>query len=91
MSETAIAGWLHGWLSRKAPVPDIAPSADENFFEAGWIDLLGIIELIEDVETEFGIRFSARYFQDRTFPTINGLAKIIAVLQKERQNDAHAG
>ena len=54
---------------------------DKNIFEIGLIDSLGVILLIEDIETHFEIRFDEIDFQDRRFPTINGLSEII----KERK------
>ena len=52
-----------------------------NYFEAGLIDSFGIIELIEVLEKEFNIKFSALHFQDRRFSSIRGLAEIILELK----------
>jgi len=51
-----------------------------NYFEAGLIDSLEIIELIVEIEGEYGIRFSQENFQDRRFSTIGGLEEIILEL-----------
>lgn len=61
----------------------MAPANDgeTNYFEAGWIDSLGIIELVTDLEVHFGLRFEERHFQDRRFATINGLALIVRELR----------
>jgi len=67
--------WLVAWFGRRAP--HISMEATRNYFDAGAIDSLGVIELIEDAETSFGVRFSQSDFQDRRFPTIDGLADII--------------
>lgn len=50
---------------------------DMSYMEQNAIDSLGLIELIEDMEHEFKIRFSAADFQDRRFVTISGLGFII--------------
>ena len=72
----AIAAWLEAWFRARGPVPDDLATA--NVFTAGVIDSFGVIELIEAAEARFGMRFSEAHFQDRRFPTIPGLAEIIA-------------
>lgn len=67
--------WLQGWFRKQAP--DIYLELEQNYFELGAIDSFRAIELIEDIETHFSIRFTEQDFQDRRFGTIKGLAKII--------------
>jgi acyl carrier protein len=67
--------WLAQWFAERAPGVALAP--EQNFFDQQAIDSFGIIELIEEVETQFGIRFADRDFQDRRFPTVAGLAQLI--------------
>tara|TARA_B100000315_G_C14490379_1_gene547300 strand:- start:718 stop:969 length:252 start_codon:yes stop_codon:yes gene_type:complete len=57
------------------------PDRSANYFEAGLIDSLGLIELIDEIETKFNIRFNQEHFQDRRFSTIEGLAEIIEGLR----------
>ena len=68
--------WLKEWFAQRAP--DVKLREQDNFFNEGAIDSFGIIELIEEVETKFSIRFSEQDFQNRGFPTIEGLARIIS-------------
>jgi acyl carrier protein len=75
-------GWLAEWFVRRAPTVKLHP--DDNFFQREAIDSFGIIELIEEIERHFGIHLANTDFQDRRFPTIAGLAEIIA----ERENGA---
>ena len=82
---TTTAEWLKKWFAEHAP--DIALAGGDNFFDQEAIDSFGIIELIETVEREFGIRFTNQMFQDRRFPTIDGLAAII----EEIRADGHGG
>ena len=73
--------WLEEWFSRKGMLPGDSDAIRRiNYFEAGLIDSMGVIELIEDCETSFGIRFEQRHFQDRRFATLGGLAEIISEL-----------
>ena len=62
-----------GALSRE----EIERRARESYFDAGWIDSLGLIEFVDELETHFNIRFSNDEFQDRSFSTIDGLAALV--------------
>lgn len=68
--------WLLDWFSKRSP--EVQLKVDDNYFNAGAIDSLGVIELIEDVEQQFQIRFSQHDFQDRRFPSVSGLSEILA-------------
>lgn len=68
--------WLIIWFSQKSEIP--LRVEDKNYFEIGLIDSLGVMELIEDIEKEFRIRFTEENFQDRRFSIIAGLSEIIA-------------
>lgn len=71
--------WLKNYFSKKNILPDSVEKL--NYYEAGLIDSLGTIELIETIESEFNIRFEQKNFQDRKFSTIIGLAEIIHQLK----------
>ena len=68
--------WLFDWFAHNAP--QVQLSAEDNYFEAGAIDSFGVIELIEDMEKAFEVRFSEYDFQDRRFSSISGLGAILA-------------
>lgn len=53
-----------------------------NYFEAGLINSLGIIDLIEKIEATFAISLNESHFQQRRFATISGLAEIISELRQ---------
>lgn len=76
--------WLHAWFAERATLPEPATAAEANYFEAQWIDSLSVIELIEAVEANFGIKFGEMHFQDRRFQSIAGLAEIIEELSGRR-------
>jgi D-alanine--poly(phosphoribitol) ligase subunit 2 len=69
--------WILDWFKRRKGIKEEIDDEELNYFEAGWIDSLGIIELITEIEDCFKIRFSPKDFQDRRFSTIGGLAQII--------------
>jgi acyl carrier protein len=70
-----VRAWLIAWFAKKAP--DVSLADSDNFFVAEAIDSFSVIELIEDAEKQFCIRFTERDFQDRRFPSIAGLSEII--------------
>lgn len=77
-----VAQWLVAWFDARATIPNdgIEDRLRTNYFEAGLIDSLGVVELIADTEEHFGIRFSERDFQDRRFATIGGLSELVLEL-----------
>ena len=76
---SATTAWLAAWFKTRTPDVELAPS--DNFFDREAIDSFGVIELIEDIEAHFAVRFVNDSFQDRRFPTIAGLAAMIDELQ----------
>ena len=75
--------WLLEWFkSRGTLVQEAAlDGTDHNYFEAGLIDSLGVIELISDIESSFGITFTEQHFQDRRFSTVDGLAEMMCSIR----------
>ena len=71
--------WLEMWLSKNSskPVEELKKKGDENYFNEGLVDSFGFISLLSDIEDKFGTSFSNEDFLDRSFATINGLAKMI--------------
>ena len=56
---------------------EIRKMANESYFEKGWIDSLAFISFVNDMEQQFGIRFSNSEFQGRAFSTVVGVTKVI--------------
>lgn len=77
--------WLKQWFINKNNLSEFPDSAEnKNYFEMGLIDSFSVIELIEEIEVEFKIKFNQNHFQDRRFSTIQGLAEIIANIKQEK-------
>lgn len=74
--------WLKTYFSNSAPLPSDIDEA--NYFHAGLIDSLGIIDLIEAIESEFNINLTETHFQERRFSTIKGLAEIINEIKQKK-------
>ena len=73
--------WLKDYFAAKTQLPNDVEEV--NYFEVGLINSLGIIELIESIESHFDIKFDAMHFQERRFSTIKGLAEIIDGLKQK--------
>jgi acyl carrier protein len=67
--------WLVEWFRHREPLITLAPEA--NFFVAGAIDSFGVIELIEEVEDAFAVKFTQEEFQDPRFISIQGVAELL--------------
>lgn len=74
--------WLLRWFEKKGPVPGATSDAKlkTNYFEAGLIDSLAVVQLVADIEAAFPVRFTDKHYQESRFSTIGGLAEIIAEL-----------
>ena len=77
-----VQNWLISWFKNNKGVEERPDIHNCNYFESGFIDSFGVVELIMEIESKYTIRFSQNHFQDRRFATIDGLAEIIMELQK---------
>lgn len=86
MSEFSVnekSDWLIDWFKKRSATFS-GPAEEQyeiNYFDAGFIDSMGVMDLIVEIESEFNIRFTEKHFQDRRFPFIQGLATIIDEIQ----------
>ena len=55
-----------------------------DYFADSYIDSLGIVTLIADIESHFGVTFSMESYDDPGFATVGGLAAIIETLRADR-------
>ena len=77
------SAWLIAWFEKRGPVPgaDLAAKRAADYFEAGLLDSIGVVDLISALEERFAVRFTDRHFQEPRFSTIGGLADIVAELK----------
>ena len=83
-----ISKWIINWFVTEGEIEeqDIISNLDTNYFSAGFIDSFKFINMISDAEEKFEIEFDNEQFEDRSFSTINGLAKVIEKLIKNGKN-----
>lgn len=79
-----ITKWIINWFVSEGEMEEseIISNLNTNYFAAGFIDSFKFINMISDAEEEFEIEFDNEQFEDRSFSTINGLAKVIEELIK---------
>ncbi len=63
--------------------PVSQPLLDIDYFEAGWLTSMEVVEFVTEIEQQFGMQFSDRDLQDPRFVTIAGLTELI--LQRSTQ------
>jgi len=74
--------WLTNWfVSRSKPgsksgkAIDVLPEVD--YFEAGWLTSMEVVEFVTEIEQTFRMQFSESDLQDPRFVTIAGLTELI--------------
>ena len=79
-----IKEWIITWFVDNSNVneEDIRRHLDDNYFDEGFMDSFTFISFINEVEDEFGLKFANDQFEDISFSTVNGMAKIIEGLLK---------
>ncbi len=74
-----VCQWLSDWfVSRKKFKGDSTQQLNLNYFEAGLLTSLEVIEFVSEIEDRFGVQFSEQDFHDPRFVTIAGLSALIA-------------
>ena len=51
---------------------------DDYLFTSGVIDSFGIVELVSDLEGQYGIRLEAQDLKKENLETVNAIARLIA-------------
>jgi acyl carrier protein len=58
--------------------PRFTPSAD--LFEGGYVDSVGVVELLSFIDEEFGVDVPERDLLSPDFSTLDGMSRIVARL-----------
>jgi acyl carrier protein len=71
--------WLINWFVTRAKIGKSAPETvrDIDYFEAGWLTSMEVVEFVAEIEQRFGMQLSDRDLQDPRFVTIAGLTELI--------------
>lgn len=71
--------WLCEWFASRAKVGNGAREnlLETDYFAAGWLTSMEIVEFVTEIESQFDMQFSEADLQDRRFVTISGLSELI--------------
>ena len=80
MLEDSIAAKVKDFIGTVSQVPVNDPEfTDEvHIFESGYLDSLGVVQLIEFIETAFGVKLDETHLFSEEFTTIGGIATLIS-------------
>ena len=71
--------WLREWFASREKISKTSREnpLDIDYFAAGWLSSMEVVEFVMEIEGQFGIQFSESDLQDRRFVTISGLTDLI--------------
>lgn len=71
--------WLAAWFAGRGKIGNDARQdlLDTDYFAAGWLNSIEVVEFVTEIEGQFGIQFSDLDLQDVRFATISGLSQLI--------------
>ena len=78
--------WLKDWFVSRGKIGKQVNQSplDIDYFEAGWLTSMEVVEFITEIEQQFGMQFSDEDMQDPRFVSIAGLTELI--LQRSTQS-----
>jgi acyl carrier protein len=70
--------WLLHWFASRAKMrASETHPLDMDYFAAGWLTSMEVVEFVTNIESQFNMQFTDRDLQDARFATITGLAELI--------------
>lgn len=72
--------WLIDWFIARSKLGEGASESlcNTDYFEAGWLTSMEVVEFVTEIEQQFAMQFSDRDLRDPRFVTIAGLAGLIS-------------
>ncbi|MBO6558618.1 MAG: acyl carrier protein [Pseudomonadales bacterium] len=58
-----ITTWIQSWVAKRRNDPSVVITDETDLYKSGLLDSLGIIELIESLEDEYGLMFTEEQMQ----------------------------
>jgi acyl carrier protein len=79
MSPSEIASSIEKFIRREFRVAGDDPgfSEDSHLFESGYVDSVGVVELIAFVESRFGVKLEDEQIFSEQFTTISGISRMV--------------
>ncbi|RTL57752.1 MAG: hypothetical protein EKK46_02125 [Rhodocyclaceae bacterium] len=72
-------------IQKNGAIPEAVSILDFDYRGAGFVDSIGIMKFVLDIEAEFGIEISDADMEDRAFSTVGGLVSIIERRLQQRR------
>jgi len=70
--------WLQKWFAGRGKMGQGSqPNLLVDYFAAGWLTSMEIVEFVTEIEQQFRMQFSEADLQDARFVTISGLSELI--------------
>jgi acyl carrier protein len=82
LTESEVAGGTEEWVRTNFSVSPRDPrfGRDTDLFEGGYVDSVGLVELLAFLEEEFGVEIPDEVLVSEEFATINGIARTVSGL-----------
>ena len=82
MTEDEIAARVEGFVRQRFNVAVSDPHFSRNvdLFDSGYVDSVGVVELIAFLESEFDVQIADEVLMSEEFMTINGIGRIVGSL-----------
>jgi len=77
IKDEEIKNFIIKYIEKKGKLPKNTDFATFNYIETGYIDSIGIIKFIVEIEQKFNIQISEDDIMSEKFKTIKGLINII--------------
>ena len=80
-----VAEYIIGALQKKHTLDKTVDLDTLNYVEEGYVDSLGIIQFVSEIEAEFGITFSDEELASPSFQIAGELIKLVERKLKEKE------
>jgi acyl carrier protein len=77
IKDEEIKNFIIKHIEKKSKLPKNTDFTTFNYIETGYIDSIGIIKFIVEIEQKFNVQISEDDIMSEKFKTVNGLADII--------------
>lgn len=72
-----IEEFVLNYIQKKYTVPETTDIYSLNYIDEGYVDSLGLVKFIVELEDEFGIEFSDSELEDNSIKIVGDLIKLI--------------
>ncbi len=72
-----ILAFVMDYLQRESDLPEDMDIDTFNFVETGYIDSIGLVQFVTEIEDEYGIEFSDEELQSNGFKVIGSLVALV--------------